>query len=172
MSQGFNKVILEGRVGRDPDIRASTSKNKSANFSLAISKSWKDRQTGEKRDKTTWVPCIVWGTLADVAERYVKKGSLLLIEGEWENNHYDDKQGVKHYRERVNVSNFVFLSGGKRDDDQGQYQPRESNYGRQNENLPGQYGQDAEFEEDFPLDFSELGGEDSGGGAGEVDVPF
>ena len=170
MSRGFNRVILSGHVGRDPEIRASTSKTKSANFSLAISKSWKDKQSGEKRDKTTWVPCIVWGNLADVTERYVKKGTLLLIEGEWENNHYEDKQGVKHYRERVNVSNLILLPSGKRDDDQGQYQPRESNYGRQNENLPGQYGQDAEFEEDFPLDFSELGGEDDN--RGEVDVPF
>lgn len=173
MSRGFNKVILLGNLARDPDIRHTPAKQKVARFSVAVGRQWKNKQTGETESHTDFIPVVAWAFLADLSENYLRKGKPVLVEGRLQVREYEDqKTGGRKWATEVVAEGITLLPGGKRDDDQGQYQARESNYGRQNENLPGQYGQDAEFEEDFPLDFSELGGEDSGGGPGEVNVPF
>ena len=163
MSRSFNKVLITGNVGREPETRSTQSKKLIVNFSLAVTDSWKD-QNGQKVERVNWVNCVAFGSLAGVIEKYVHKGSALLIEGRLQIEQYE-KDGQKRSSTKIVIDNMIMLGGGKRDENHGQNQSRESNYGRQNENLPGAYGQDAEFGEEFPLDFASLGD-------GETDVPF
>ena len=171
MSRGFNKVILMGNLARDPDIRHTPNKQKVARFSVAVGRQWKNKQTGETQTQTDFIPIVAWAFLADLAENYLRKGKPVLVEGRLQVREYEDpKTGGRKWATEVIAEGVTMLSAGKRDDDQGEYQPRQSNYGRQNENLPGAYGQDLDFEEDFPLNFSDLGGDVDG--PGEVNVPF
>ena len=83
MAGSINKVILLGRLGADPEIRMSQDGKKIAKFSLATSESWKDKQSGEKKEKTEWHKVIIFSSgLADITEKYLKKGSLIYIEGQ------------------------------------------------------------------------------------------
>lgn len=109
---GFNKVILAGNVGKDPEIKTLQSGVKLASFSLATSKKWKD-DGGEQHEKTEWHNCTAWRKLADIVEKYVKKGDALLIEGEivYETS---EKDGKKSYFTKINVGELRML-GGKQD---------------------------------------------------------
>ncbi|HEV8496927.1 MAG TPA: single-stranded DNA-binding protein, partial [Gemmatimonadaceae bacterium] len=84
MSRSLNKVILIGNLGNDPEVRSTTGGNRVATFSLATSRSWNDA-SGAKQEKTEWHRCVVWNTktsqLADIVEKYVKKGDKLFVEG-------------------------------------------------------------------------------------------
>ncbi|MFN6944734.1 MAG: single-stranded DNA-binding protein [Cytophagaceae bacterium] len=105
---GVNKVILVGNLGRDPEIRAVDSGRKVANFSLATTESYKDRN-GEKVDQTEWHNIVFWGPVVDVIERFLKKGSQVYIEGKLRTRSYDDKEGVKKYITEVMGQNMTLL---------------------------------------------------------------
>jgi len=106
MSGSVNKVIFVGNLGRDPDVRFSQSGNKIANLSIATSESWKDKNSGEKREKTEWHRVVVFDDrLADVAEKYLKKGSKVYIEGQLQTRDYE-KDGQKHYVTEVVLQKF------------------------------------------------------------------
>jgi len=105
----LNKIILIGNVGKDPDIRILNQDKKVAQVSLATSESYKDRN-GEKQTKTQWHRLILWNSLAEIAEKYVKKGSLISIVGKIEYREYDDKQGVKHWATEIIVDELKLLS--------------------------------------------------------------
>ncbi|MEP6780769.1 MAG: single-stranded DNA-binding protein, partial [Gemmatimonadaceae bacterium] len=100
MARSLNKVTLIGNVGSDPEIRTVTAGGKVAQFSLATSRIWND-QAGAKQEKTEWHRCVIWNnrasTLADVAERYVKKGDKLYVEGEIEYRQWQDKDNQTRY---------------------------------------------------------------------------
>jgi single-strand DNA-binding protein len=103
----MNRVTLIGFVGADPEIRAAGSGNKVANFNLATSKRWKDKQTGEQKEKTEWHRIICWGDgLVDVIGRYVRKGSQLLVEGELQTRKWTDKQNIERYSTEIVVQGF------------------------------------------------------------------
>lgn len=102
-----NRVFLTGHVGKDPDEKVF-DQNSKCSFTLATSKRWKDK-AGETKTQTEWHNCIIWGKLAGVAVKYVKKGSHLLIEGEINYRSYGDKEGVKKYMTEINVSNLEML---------------------------------------------------------------
>lgn len=111
----INKVILVGNVGKDPECGAApNSGNRYANFSIATSEKWTDKATGEKREKTEWHNVVVWGPLAEVVEKYVKKGSKLYVEGKLVTRAYE-KDGEKRYRTEIVLQGFgahlVLLSG-------------------------------------------------------------
>jgi single-strand DNA-binding protein len=99
MAGSVNKVILVGNLGKDPEIRAFQNGGRIASFSLATSESWKDKTTGERKDKTQWHNISIKNNdrLVEVVERYVKKGSKLYIEGQLESRKYTDKDGVEKY---------------------------------------------------------------------------
>jgi single-strand DNA-binding protein len=78
---GVNKVILVGRLGRDPEVRHLENGATVANFSIATSETYRDRETGEKREQTEWHNIVLWRGLADVAGKYVKKGDMIYVEG-------------------------------------------------------------------------------------------
>lgn len=109
----INKVNLCGYVGQDPETRV-VGGTKVARVSLATSKTWRDRD-GKKQSETTWHHVVVWGTQAEVVERYVRKGSLVQVFGELTYRSYDDRDGVKRVVTEVKATEVVMMpSGGER----------------------------------------------------------
>ena len=102
-----NKVILLGNLGRDPEIRSMQSGKKMASFSIATSKRWKDRNTQEQKESTSWHNIVVFNEgLVDVIEKYVKKGSKLYVEGELSTRKYQDKDGNDRYTTEVVLQGY------------------------------------------------------------------
>lgn len=102
-----NKVILVGNVGQDPEIRTTSDGREIATFSLATSESWKDKNTGEKRDKTEWHRIVIFSQgLVGVVKNYVKKGSKLYLEGSLQTRKWTDKDGVEKYTTEIVLQNF------------------------------------------------------------------
>jgi single-strand DNA-binding protein len=107
MAGSVNKVILVGNLGRDPEIRSTTSGQRIANFSLATSENWRDRATGERKERTEWHRVVVFNErLVDVIEKYVKKGSKLYIEGALQTRKWTDNSGQERYTTEVVLQNF------------------------------------------------------------------
>jgi len=104
----YNKVILIGRVGKEVEIRYTKSQTKVAKFSMATSKKYKG-SNGERKEQTEWHNIICFGKLADIADEYVKKGSLIFVEGEINYNEYTGKDGVKKYFTQINANLFKML---------------------------------------------------------------
>ncbi|WP_420576640.1 single-stranded DNA-binding protein [Ekhidna sp.] len=107
---GVNKVILVGRLGKDPEVRHLENGATVANFSMATSEVYKDRQTGEKREQTEWHNVVLWRGLAEVAEKYVKKGDMIYIEGKLRTRSWE-KDGVTRYTTEVVGDNMTMLGG-------------------------------------------------------------
>ena len=115
MSRSLNKAILIGNIGSDPEIRTVGNGGKVATFSVATSRSWND-QAGAKQEKTEWHKCVVWNNskgsgLADVVERYVKKGEKIYVEGEIEYRQWNDKEGQTRYSTEIRVRELMLLGG-------------------------------------------------------------
>ncbi len=107
MAGSVNKVILIGNLGRDPEIRAFQNGGRVASFSIATSENWKDKSTGEKKERTEWHRISVLNDkLVEVVERYVKKGSKLYIEGQLETRKWTDKDGQEKYTTEVVLRPF------------------------------------------------------------------
>ncbi len=107
---GVNKVILVGHLGKDPEIRAISNDRKVAKFTLATTESYKDN-TGQRVESTEWHNVEFWGPIADVIERYLKKGSQVYVEGRIRTRSYDDKEGVKRYVTEIVGQNMTMLGG-------------------------------------------------------------
>ncbi len=106
MAGSVNKVILVGNLGRDPEVRHSQAGAKIVNFSLATSESWKDKNTGERREKTEWHRVVIFNEhLGNIAEQYLRKGSKVYIEGSLQTRDYE-KDGIKRYSTEVVLQNF------------------------------------------------------------------
>ena len=108
---GVNKVILVGRLGKDPEVRHLENGATVANFSIATSETYKDRQTGERREQTEWHNVVLWRGLAEVAEKYVKKGDMIYIEGKLRTRSWE-KDGITRYTTEVVGDNMTMLGGG------------------------------------------------------------
>ena len=107
MVGSVNKVILLGNLGADPDIRSLQSGGKVASFSLATSKRWKDKNTQEQKDKTSWHKIVVFGDgLVDIIEKYVKKGSKIYLEGELQTRKWEDQEGKDRYTTEVVLQGY------------------------------------------------------------------
>jgi single-strand DNA-binding protein len=107
MAGSVNKVILIGNLGKDPEVRTFQNGGKVCNFSLATSESWKDKQTGERKDKTEWHNVVIKNeNLITVAERYLKKGAKVYIEGRVETRKYTDKDGAERYTTEIVLPAF------------------------------------------------------------------
>ena len=105
MSGSLNKVILVGNLGRDPEVRNMQSGDKVANLNIATSERWRDRD-GNNQEKTEWHRVVLFGKIAEVAERYLKKGSKVLIEGKLQTRKWTDQQGQEKYTTEIVVSGF------------------------------------------------------------------
>ena len=180
MSRGFNKVILMGNLARDPDVRHTPNKQKVARITVAVGRQWKNRVTGELQSHTDFIPVVAWTFLADICDRYLRKGRPVLVEGRMQVREYEDaKTGSRKWATEVVADNIVMLSAGRSEDEgYGEIpapKPAQPTYPqRQPSAHPagdvGSLRDEIDFEEDFPLDFSELS--DSADEEGEVDVPF
>jgi single-strand DNA-binding protein len=107
MAGSVNKVILVGNLGRDPEIRFTQSGAKIANLSVATSESWKDKQSGERREKTEWHRVVVFSEgLAGIAERYLKKGSKVYLEGSLQTRKWTGNDGVEKYTTEIVLQGF------------------------------------------------------------------
>lgn len=125
MAGSVNKVILVGNLGRDPEVRFSQDGKKIVNFSIATTESWKDKNTGEKREKTEWHRIVVFSEgLAGIAERFLKKGSKVYIEGSLQTRKWTGNDGVEKYSTEVVLQGFnstLTMLDGRGDSGGGSY---------------------------------------------------
>jgi len=136
--KGINKVILIGTLGKDPEVRYMSSGDAVANFSIATSESWKDKQTGEKMEKTEWHRLVAWRRLGEICGEYLKKGSQVYVEGKLQTRKWQDKSGTDRYTTEI-VINEMQMLGGRPQGQQTQQRP-----------APAQQ-QDADFDDDIPF---------------------
>ncbi|MBY0461942.1 MAG: single-stranded DNA-binding protein [Alphaproteobacteria bacterium] len=107
MAGSVNKVILVGNLGRDPEVRFMPDGLKIVNVSVATSETWKDKNTGERKDKTEWHRVVIMNErLADIAEKYLKKGSKIYVEGQLQTRKWTDQNGQERYSTEVLLSRF------------------------------------------------------------------
>jgi single-strand DNA-binding protein len=106
---GVNKVILVGRLGKDPEVRNLENGATVANFTLATSESYKDRTTGEKKEVTEWHNIVLWRSLAEISQKYLHKGDMVYIEGKLRTRSWE-KEGVTRYTTEVVADNMTMLS--------------------------------------------------------------
>ncbi|WP_034946031.1 single-stranded DNA-binding protein [Erwinia oleae] len=114
-SRGVNKVILVGNLGQDPEVRYMPNGGAVANITLATSESWRDKQTGETKEKTEWHRVVLFGKLAEVAGEYLRKGSQVYIEGALQTRKWTDQAGVEKYTTEVvvNIGGTMQMLGGR-----------------------------------------------------------
>ena len=160
MAGSVNKVILVGNLGRDPEIRSTNDGTKVANLSLATSESWRDRNSGERRERTEWHRVVIFNDrLVDVVEKYLSKGSKIYVEGQLQTRKWTDRDGQERYTTEVVLQRF-----------RGELTMLDSRGGGGGD-FGGGGGQDFGG---GGRDFGGGGGAPSGGGAGDLDddIPF
>lgn len=118
MAGSVNKVILVGNLGRDPEVRSTQSGGKIVNLTLATSDTWNDKASGERRERTEWHRVVIFNErLGDVAERFLRKGRKVYIEGELRTRKWTDQQGIERYTTEVTIDRFrgelVLLDSGR-----------------------------------------------------------
>jgi single-strand DNA-binding protein len=109
MARGVNKVILVGNLGRDPEVRYSPNGQAVANVTIATSESWKDKNTGDKQEKTEWHRVVFFGKLAEIAGEYLKKGSQIYVEGRLQTRKWQDKEGQDRYTTEIVAGEMQML---------------------------------------------------------------
>ncbi len=108
---GINKAILIGRLGSDPEVRYTPSGAAVANFSIATSEEWKDKDTGEKKERTEWHRIVAWRRLGELCGEYLSKGRQVYIEGRIQTRSWEDRDGNKRYTTEIIASDVQFLDG-------------------------------------------------------------
>ncbi|MGH9393613.1 MAG: single-stranded DNA-binding protein [Terriglobales bacterium] len=111
MSRSVNKVILLGRLGKDPELKYTPSGQAVTKFSLATSERWKDKTSGEVQERTEWHNIVCWAKLAETASQYLSKGSSVYVEGRLQTRSWDDKENKRHYMTEVVVNELVMTGG-------------------------------------------------------------
>lgn len=133
MAGSVNKVILIGNLGRDPEIRSTQDGTKVANLSIATSESWRDKSSGERREKTEWHRVVIFNErLVDVAERFLKKGSKVYLEGQLQTRKWTDQSGAEKYTTEVVLQRFrgeLTMLDGKGEGGGGMSDNGDSGYG-------------------------------------------
>lgn len=146
-SRGVCKVILIGHLGNDPEIRYMPNGGAVANITLATSESWRDKQSGEIREKTEWHRVVIFGKLAEVAGEYLKKGSQVYIEGSLQTRKWQDQSGQDRYTTEVivNVGGSMQMLGGNGGNQAGNQQPQQP----QQQSQPQQPEPPMDFDDDM-----------------------
>ena len=150
MSRSLNKVILIGNLGADPEVRSTANGSRVATISLATSRTWKN-QAGERQEKTEWHRVILWNNrgnaLADVVERYCKKGDKVYVEGSVEYRSWQDREGQTRYTTEITARDLILLSPRSADSDAFPGSPVPSGAGRKEESF-GEIPEALDGEED------------------------
>ena len=155
----YNKTVLIGRLGRDPEVRFTGEGKAVANLAIATTESWKDKVSGERQQKTEWHRVVLFGALAEIARDYLKKGALVLLEGPIRTRKWQDQSGQDHYTTEIHADTLKML-GGKSDNSSGSSttstpsssskssaKPLPSN----NHAQPAYAGFDDDFDDDIPF---------------------
>lgn len=134
MSGSLNKVTLIGNLGKDPEVRRMQSGDPVVNLSVATSETWRDKSSGERRERTEWHRVVIFNKgLAEVAEKYLRKGHKIYIEGSLQTRKWTDTHGEEKYTTEIIVQNFrgelVMLQGAKSDRDDDRAQDEQRNFG-------------------------------------------
>lgn len=145
-SRGINKVILVGNLGQDPEVRYLPTGGAVANINIATSETWKDKQTGEPKDKTEWHRVVIFGKLAEIAGEYLKKGMQVYIEGQLQTRKWQDQSGQDRYSTEVivNIGGTMQILGSRAQSSEntnGQVRPQQ--------NTPNEPPMD--FDDDIPF---------------------
>ncbi len=111
MARGINKVIIVGNLGNDPETRYMPSGDAVTNISVATSESWKDKQTGEQKEKTEWHKVVMFRRLGEIAAEYLRKGSQVYIEGKLRTNKWQDRDGIDRYTTEIIADEMQMLGG-------------------------------------------------------------
>jgi single-strand DNA-binding protein len=111
MARGINKVILIGHLGQDPEVKYMPSGSAVANVSIATTESWKDKNTGEKQDRTEWHRVVFFARLAEIVGEYLRKGSQVYVEGRLQTRKWQDKNGQERYTTEIIASEMQMLGG-------------------------------------------------------------
>jgi len=127
MAKSVNKVILIGNLGKDPEVRRLENGVAVAGFSLATTETFKDRNTGEAKSQTDWHNIVMWRGLAEVAEKYLKKGMQIYLEGKIRSRSYQDKEGNTKYITEIVADNMVMMSRNNPQGDSGSSPSPETN---------------------------------------------
>ncbi|NMO20239.1 single-stranded DNA-binding protein [Pyxidicoccus fallax] len=170
MAGGVNKVILIGNLGADPEVRFTPGGQAVANFRIATSDSWTDKN-GQKQERTEWHRIVVWGKLAELCGEYLKKGRQCYIEGRLQTREWTDKENRKNYTTEVVANSVTFLGG--RDAGEGMSGGGGGGGRRQFNSQRGNgsgNGMDTDYGQPPPMDDSGMGG--GPGGGGDDDIPF
>ena len=161
MAGSVNKVILIGNLGRDPEIRRTQDGRPIANLRIATSESWRDKATGERRERTEWHTVVIFSEpLCRIAEQYLRKGSKIYVEGQLQTRKWQDQSGQDRYStEVVGFNSVLTMLDGRNDGGGG----------------GGDYGGGSDFGQSSPMQGGGGGGRGpSGGGGGDLDddIPF
>ncbi len=119
MGASLNNCQFIGNLGRDPETRYTTSGSAVCNFSIACSEQWKDKATGDKKEKTEWVRCTAFDRTAEVAGEYLKVGSRCYVQGRMQTRKWTDKEGVEKYTTEIVVDRLILLDGKRDSEDSG-----------------------------------------------------
>ncbi len=157
-TRGINKVILVGNLGQDPEVRFMPNGGAVANITIATSESWRDKQSGEQKERTEWHRVVLFGKLAEVAGEYLRKGSQVYIEGQLQTRKWQDQNGQDRYSTEVVVQGFngVMQMLGGRQGGQGQGQAmggapqQQNNWGGQQQQAAPQAQQQGGFQQQAP----------------------
>lgn len=147
MARGINKVILLGHLGKNPEVKYMPNGNAVANITIATSESWKDKNSGHQQDRTEWHRVVIFGKLAEIAGQYLKKGSLVYIEGQLQTRKWTDQSGQDRYTTEIVVNmqgTMQMLDRKGSDNAQGDYQMDQTQgyqQQRPNNQQSGQYQQ-------------------------------
>ncbi len=117
MGRGINKAVIVGTLGKDPEIRYATNGNAVVNISVATNESWKDRETGEARERTEWHRIVLFGKLGEIASQHLKKGSQAYFEGKIKTSKWQDKSGNTRYTTEI-IANEMEILGRRSDAEQ------------------------------------------------------
>ena len=150
MAKGLNKVMLIGRLGKDCEVKFTHGGMAVANFTVATSESWKDKQSGEKKEKTEWHRIVAWGKLGEICGQYLQKGSQVYVEGRLETRSWE-QDGIKKYSTEIICSDMQMLDSKQ----SGQSQPNNSQVSNQAANYYSEQGGDQQapnnFDDDIPF---------------------
>ena len=156
MAGSVNKVILVGNLGRDPEVRSMQSGDKVCNLSLATSENWRDKNTGERREKTEWHRVVIFDPrLVDVAEKYLRKGSKVYVEGQLQTRKWTDQSGQEKYSTEVVLQRFrgelTMLDSRGGDGGGGGYSDNQGGSSQGDYDAPSSGGGGGDLDDDIPF---------------------
>ncbi len=113
MTRGLNKVMIIGRLGRDPEMRYTPSGRPVTSFSVAVTRTWKSSE-GERNEETEWFNIVAWGSLAEICKQHLAKGREVYVEGRLQTRSWEDTDGKKHYRTELGAREMIMLDAPRR----------------------------------------------------------